>query len=440
MPLPHDKLTTALLSDDWAVAEALIVDGHQIDPENALPLHPETRAIFMAVQPPYYPNLARALVWGHPEAGKAQLGKSFRLGWTQDIKPLLEAGVKASFCGLDLSTKAMTLDDKLGVVDMLLEYGADPREDDSYFLCDVHQKRLFRRLVDAGASVQASLLKIARQWGRFQDFKTVFDNAWDEKLVTLAMIKEIEAIEREEKEFQDFVERKRQTLESMARISTDWCDQAMLASYQSATLEEVNAKFVACARNNDRRGLLAMGKLGADVGAFDNAALRNAVMHGADATLGVLVTDFRALDSQYNVNRRSIIMEVVQAMCDLSQPTAASSNPQEKLKAQFYTLGHILAHCDKDDRDHHLGAALHLAVVNHADQLATALLTMGANPFLSPGDTEYVIERRTDAPALQAALQARLGRLAKNETPSNAAQYDELPHGYVSAAPTRRPR
>lgn len=399
----------------------------------------------MAVQPPYYPNLARALVWRYPEAGKAQLGKSFRLGWTQDIKPLLEAGVKASFCGLDLSTKTMTLDDKLAVVDTLLEYGADPREDDSYFLCDVHQKPLFRRLVDAGASVQASLCKIARQWGRFHDFKTVFDNAWDEKLVTLEMIKEIGAIEREEKEFQDFVARKRQTLESMARINIDWCDQTMLAAYRSATLEEVNAKFVACARDNDKRGLLAMRKLGADVGAFDNAALRNAAVHGADATLGVLTTDFRALDSQYNVNRRSIIMEVVQEMCNLSQPTIASAYPQEKLKAIFYTLWHILAHCDKDERNYHLGAALHLAVAYHADQLAIALLADGANPFFSPDNTGYIIESRTDAPALQAAFQARQEALEKGNPGDNASRHDETPLDTVRAEPsaqrtTSRPR
>jgi hypothetical protein len=123
-------------------AQCMIEAGQEIDPEDALPFRPEARALLAAVQPPYCPNLARVLVRSYPEAGEALLSESFCFGWAQRIKPLLEAGVNPSFCDIKLHKGILDLKSKLEVVDMLLDHGADPKEDDSYFLCDARQKPL----------------------------------------------------------------------------------------------------------------------------------------------------------------------------------------------------------------------------------------------------------------------------------------------------------
>jgi hypothetical protein len=319
----------------------------------------------------------------------------------QRLKPLLEAGVKPSFCDIKLHKGILDVKSKLEVVDLLLEYGADPKEDDSYFLCDAREKPLFHRLVNAGASVSAALKKMATD-NRFHDFKIVFDNAWDEKLITTALLDEIIAGHTLGEVETKFLVRKRRKLEDMAHIRVEWCDQALLAAYQSATLEEINAKFVACAGDNDTSGLFAMLKIGANDDA-GYAALRNAVRHEAWHTMHVLST-FCPLDTSdlYHTNHLPIVLD-------------ATRN----------TLKFVLDHCPPVYVPHLLNAALHKAVVNRDDSFALEIMDMGGNPFSGDGVTAHIIERRVDAPELQAALQEWRDALEKGYLARTAAQGGE---------------
>jgi hypothetical protein len=255
--------------------------------------------------------------------------------------------------------------------------------------------------VGAGASVSAALKKMATD-DRFHDFKIVFDNAWDEKLITTALLDEIIAGHTLGEVETKFLVRKRRTLEDMAHIQVEWCDQTLLAAYQSATLEEINAKFVACAGDNDKSGLFAMLKLGAndDDG---NAALRNAVKHEAWYTIHPLAT-FCPLDASdlYHTDHLSIVLD-------------ATRN----------TLKFVLDHCPPVYVPYLLNAALHKAVVNRDDSFAREIMDMGGNPFSGDGVTAHIIERRADAPELQAALQAWRDAIEKGELARTVAQGGE---------------